>query len=202
MTDNDSSNAGSQASGATRRVQRPVAPMVGAVILADCSGSMDYRDSTGSSEIMPLRRIDRLARVLNYLLVRVRVQTLICFNDVPVEVSLSGRIALPEPAGGTNLTLALEHVGGLTPKPLRCIVLSDGYPNDDTSALEEARRLKPMVMDCYYIGPDEDTHALTFMRELAAAGGAGGRSGHFDMVDPLLLGGELERRLLTGRSGQ
>lgn len=178
-----------------RRVARREAPIVGAAILADVSSSMDARDDR--NETGP-RRIDRLAKVLDYLLTRVRVQALVCFNDLPVEIALSGRVALPEPDGSTNLALGLEHIASLRPAPTRLIVLSDGMPNSVEDALSRGRKLAPMTLDCYYIGPDAFAPALAFMRDLAGCGGPGGRSGNFDLVDPVLLGSELHRRLLTG----
>lgn len=181
-----------------RRVARPVAPMVGAVILADVSSSMEDRDGTQFGMSMPPRRIDRLAQVLDYLLKRVRVQALICFNDMPIEVPLLGRVVLPEPAGGTGLDVALEYVFGLRPRAERLFVLSDGWPNNPAKALGWAKRLRPMVIDAYYIGPDGLDAGAEFMRELAACGAPGGKSGHFDMFDPTLLGAELHKRLLAG----
>lgn len=198
MHNHDDSQPGSQALPPPRRVQRPQVPIRDAVIVADVSGSMDFRDGPVVSEFSP-RRIDRLAKVLDYLLTRVRARMLICFNDVPIEVPLAGRVALPEPGGGTNLTLALDHVGCLVPKPQRVLVISDGIPDVDVTALQAARALRPMVIDAYYVGADDFGDAKKFMADLAAAGGPGGRSGNFDMLDPVLLGSELEQRLrLTG----
>lgn len=194
MTQNDDLGARSQVA---RRVARPSLPVQDAVILADISDSMNTRDGS-PGERMPLRRIDRLAKVLDYLLVRVRVRSLICFADVPVEVPLTGRVALPEPAGSTNLALALEHVAGLVPRPARVIIITDGMPNSMPLALSCARALAPTVLDCYYVGPEGFDVALRFVADLAASGGPGGRSGHFDMLDPVLLGSELHKRLLLG----
>lgn len=184
---------------APRRVERRSPPVLGAAILADVSSSMEDRDGPGGSGLFGVgpRRIDRLAKVLDYLLTRVRVQALVCFSDAPVEVALSGRVVLPEPNGSTNLALGLTHVGALRPKPLRCIILSDGMPNSVEDALATARLLRPMVLDCYYVGPEGFATAMRFMEQLAACGGPGGRSGHFDLVDPVLLGSELHRRLLA-----
>lgn len=200
MTENDSSGAGTQEKltapkGMPRRVARPVAPVQDAVVLADISDSMNDRDGV-RGERMPLRRIDRLARVLDYLLTRVRVRSLVCFADVPVEVPLAGRVQLPEPAGSTNLALALEHVAGLVPRPAKLILISDGMPNSVSLALATARSLRPMVLDAYYVGPDGLDVALRFMADLAACGGPGGKSGQFDLADPVLLGSELQKRLL------
>lgn len=204
MSQNDASDRPAQVLPA-RRVARRQAPVMGAALLADCSLSMEERDGAPGAGMLfggtGPRRIDRLAKVLDYLLTRVRVQALVCFGDSPVEIPLSGRVVLPEPEGSTNLALALEHVGTLRPVPTRCFVLSDGMPNSVEEALAWARRLRPMVLDCYYVGPEAYPPGLKFMAELSAAGGPGGRSGHFDLVDPVLLGSELERRLLTRPRG-
>lgn len=196
MTENDDSHRALQA---PRRVARPALPVQDAVILADISESMSERDAV-RGERMPPRRIDRLAKVLDYLLVRIRVRSLICFSDLPVEVPLVGRVQLPEPAGSTGLDVALRHVADLVPKPRRCIVISDGMPNSVSAALEAARALSPMILDAYYVGPDALDYALRFMADLAAAGAPGGKSGNFDMTDPVLLGSELHRRLLLSSS--
>lgn len=178
-----------------RRVERRLTPAVGAVLLADISDSMNYRDSGGSGP----RRIDRLAKVLDYILTRFRVQRLICFNDLPIEVELLGRVVLPEAGGSTALDVALEHVRGITPSPSRLIVISDGIPNHVERALQVARLLRPMVIDAYYVGPEAYDDGLRFMRQLAAAGAPGGQAGHFSLERPLLLGQEVERRLLLSR---
>lgn len=198
MTENAHPDRPAQALPAPRRVERRSPPTLGAAILADCSSSMEDRDGPGGMFATGPRRIDRLAKVLDYLLTRVRVQALVCFSDAPVEIPLSGKVVLPEPNGSTNLALGLAHIASLEPRPTKLIVLSDGMPNSVENALDAARSLRPMVLDCYYVGPEGFATAMRFMEQLAAAGGPGGRSGHFDLVDPVLLGSELERRLLNG----
>lgn len=212
MIENDGTDVAAQASRGVRRVARPQAPLIEAVLLADVSISMEMRDGPGpklrDTVLCPVgggieapRRIDRLASVLDYLLRRVRVRSLVCFSDLPVEMKLTGKVVLPEPGGSTALHVALEHVAGMASERgqafQKVFVLSDGEPNDMVEALMWARRLRPAVIDAYYVGP-ESGHGLRFMRELALAGGPGGRSGHFDMVDPVLLGSELHKRLLAG----
>jgi len=184
-----------------RRVERRGEPVTGAVFLADCSYSMDERDgprgdiTSWTSHGTGPRRIDRLAKVLDYVLRRVRLRALVCFSDVPEEVTLRGRVLLPEPSGGTALHLALDYVGGMVPPPERVIVLSDGSPNDVGLALAAGRRLAPMVIDAYYVGADGDRLALQFMADLAACGGAGGKSGVFDLAEPELVGEAVVLRL-------
>lgn len=191
----------SQASPSTpmpRRVERRGEPVTGAVFLADCSFSMDERDGARgefSWSATGPRRIDRLAKVLDYVLRRVRLRALVCFSDVPEEVTLRGRVLLPEPSGGTALHLALDYVAAMVPPPERVIVLSDGSPNDVGLALTAGRRLAPMVIDAYYVGADGDRLALQFMADLAACGGTGGKSGVFDLAEPELVGAAVVLRL-------
>jgi hypothetical protein len=174
--------------------QREVRP--GAVLLADTSYSMASRDTMGG-----LRRIDHLAQILGYLLSRVRLQALIAFNWVPIEVTLGTRIVLPEPDGGTDLALALRHVKGLRPTPERVIVLCDGHPNDPGKALLAADALRPIPIDAYYCGPDGNVDALAFMQKLAAAGGEGGQSGKVKLGDHYQIGEALRLRIAGPRRG-
>lgn len=174
--------------GRLRRVRR-----AGPTLLIDCSGSMAATDGG------ELRRIDRLARVLAQLLSTHRLQALLAFNDFVSDLALSGHISVPEPYGGTNLTLALMSVRDLTVRPTRLIVLSDGLPNDPLSALDVARSLV-LKTDAYFVGSDHDSQALRFMRDLAEAGAPGGTSGHFDLSQPERVAAAL-RRQLTDQSG-
>ena len=194
-----------------RRVIRPEEIPTGAVLLADCSYSMAWGDDgrydrmgVQQPDFTPAgsRRIDRLARVLAYVLTYTRLQALVAFADAPVELPVSGRVALPEPSGGTALDLALEHVARMRPRPLKCMVLSDGSPNSPEAALTAARLLKPMVIDAFYLGPDEHAEALAFMRALAACGGPGGKSGRFDLCEPLQVAETIRLRLTDQRGRQ
>lgn len=189
-----------------RRVQRREERPVGAAIVADVSYSMSWGDDVTfdvngfhlpDGTPVGQRRIDRLAKVLAYVLTYTRLQCLVAFNDVPMDIVLEGHVRLPEPSGSTALHLALEHVHGIRPVPLRCMVLSDGSPNDVDLALRAARSLRPMVIDAYYVGPDGNEEALAFMRELARSGGPGGKSGVFDLSETRRVG-EAIRLLLTG----
>lgn len=164
----------------------------GCVLLADCSFSMN--DLTASGK----RRIDHLASVLAYMLSRVKLQQLICFNTVPFEVEIGPKVKLPDPDGSTALELALHHVVALRVMPERVIVLCDGQPNNAEAALVQARELgrRGVPIDAYFCGDDGDAGAA-FMVELAAAGASGGRSGRYKFGDDVALGEVL--RLTAGR---
>lgn len=165
-----------------------IAPRPGAVLLADCSISMVMTDGGGSK-----RRIDRLAELIAYILMRTRLQALVCFNDRPTEIPLEGHLLLPEPAGTTALERALDHVRTIVPRPRSVIVVSDGQPNSETQALDAARALQPLPIDAYYCGAEGDQAALAFMERLATLNG--GRWGQFSLAEPLLLGEEIRRQI-------
>lgn len=202
MADNGSPRDSSQAL-VLRRVVRPEEVPTGAVLLADCSYSMAMRDDavTGieSWDGSGPRRIDRLAKVLAYVLTYTRLQALVAFGDAPMELPVSGRVALPEPSGGTALDLALEHVARMRPEPVRVMVLTDGQPNSPEAALAAARLLKPAVIDGYYVGAEGDEVALAFLAELAACGGPRGKSGRFDLFSPLAVAETIRLRLTDQR---
>lgn len=202
MSDNGSPRDSAQVP-ALRRVIRPEEVPTGAVVLADCSYSMAMVDDpvtgieawSGSGP----RRIERLAKVLAYVLTYTRLQALVAFGDAPVELPVSGRVALPEPAGGTALDLALEHAARMRPRPVKVMVLTDGQPNSPVDALRAARLLKPMVIDAFFVGAEGDVGALAFLAELAGCGGPGGKSGRFDLFEPLKVAETIRLRLTDQR---
>lgn len=165
----------------------------GCVLVADCSYSMGTFTASGK------RRIDHLASVLGYVLSRVKLQKLVCFNSIPFEIDIGPRIKLPEPDGGTALDLALVHVLEMEAVPERVIVLCDGQPNDAEGALEVAGELRQLgvPIDAYFCGDDGDP-GVAFMAKLAAAGAPGGRSGRYKFGDDMALG-EVLRLTAAGR---
>jgi hypothetical protein len=164
----------------------------GAVLVADTSSSMSTRDTLGG-----LRRIDHLAQILGYLLSRVRLQALICFNSAPQVIELGPKIQLPEPSGGTFLQPPLAIAREM--RPTRVIVLCDGQVYDEEAALRAAARLRPVPIDAYYCGSDGDRNAIEFMRRLAAAGGEGGQSGKVKLGDHHQIGEALRLRIAGPR---
>lgn len=101
---------------------------------------------------------------------------------------------LPEPAGGTPLQLALSYVAAH--HPARIAVLCDGEPDDPPAALEIAKSLNCFIAT-YYCGPEDNHHAIAFMRALAWSSADGiGRAQVIHLKAPHELKGEL--RLLLG----
>src|SRR5262249_40578770 len=74
-----------------------------------------------------------------------------------------------EPAGGTNLTAALEFIRPADGTGMRFIVISDGEPDDEHSALELAKNFQTKI-DTIFAGP-EDSPGRDFLRRLAEASG-------------------------------
>lgn len=162
----------------------------GVALLADCSSSMDYTTRSGK------RRIDHLAVVLGYVLSRVKLQTLIAFNSVPVEIEIGPKVKLPEPYGSTDLALALTYVAELAQRPERLIVLCDGEPNDPELAIRVAGTLG-IPIDAYFCADDDFTVGQKFMARLSAAGAEGGRSGNWKFGEDQMMGEAL--RLTVAR---
>lgn len=188
----------------------------GVVALVDVSSSMAAGDRAGTEsqtfvadgqtywagEPKPgTKRIERLAKVLGYVLTRHKLEALIAFADHPEEIPLTGMIRLPEPNGSTNLAAAIEMAGGLAPKPTKLIVLSDGAPNSEELALRAMRALRPMPCDAYFIGAEGDAGALAFMEKLAGAGGPGGTWGHWDLAEAEKVAQSMALRITDQRSG-
>lgn len=128
------------------------------MLLVDTSGSMsDQIWKTGE------RKIDAL---------RTTVSTLRKSHPVPV-AAFGGRAIhlvedrIPDPAGNTPLTEAIKfgHNQGAT----HLVVVTDGQPSNEWSALEVARAFGGII-DVFYIG-DENGFGLDFAKRLAAATG-------------------------------
>ena len=97
----------------------------------------------------------------------------------------------PMLGGGTNLTAALEYaliVDGLA----QLVVISDGEPNDEASALAAARRFRESTISCVYVGP-EGGDGAAFLAKLARA--KGGQS--MTAAKTAQLAAQVERLLLN-----
>jgi hypothetical protein len=123
--------------------------MTATIIALAVSGSMAFPVTLDS------RRIDVLRANPATILPAVPDTRLIAFNDdvFPLEPGQ----AVPEPAGGTALHLALERVAAT-----RCehvVVVTDGEPNDKHAAVAAGRKLDCRI-STYFCG--EETNRADF----------------------------------------
>ena len=71
--------------------------------------------------------------------------------------------------GGTNMNAALKWGLQLNGMGVSLIVVSDGLPNRKLLSLQTAAQIDNII-HTVYIGPESDTEAIQFMRDLANAG--------------------------------
>lgn len=133
------------------------------VVLADLSGSM--QDVIGSSGMSKYKHLQiALADVLKY---HPAVKVVAFADDVRLIKSMS---ELPAAGGvlgtGTRLAEALCYAK-LHWKPRKTIIISDGLPNDEKSALEASQKITGQV-DAIYCGPDGHP-AVMFLHSLTKA---------------------------------
>ena len=133
------------------------------IILFDVSGSMNSTDGIWVSRFE--RGIKELKDLQATMPGRV---ALIQFADHPD--FLPGGV--PTTAyGGTDLTAALRYIKIADEIPdMRIIVISDGEPNNELTALAEASRFQNRI-DTIYIGPETETIGRNFLAELASRSG-------------------------------
>lgn len=124
------------------------------VILADVSGSMESPAAGGRRKIDVLRDAVGAAR---------GGARLVAFSRAAREVQ-----QIPEPESSTDLAAGLEFARRFDPGVT--LVISDGEPDSESDALAVARQFRGAI-DVLYIGLESNTHAIDFMRRLAAASG-------------------------------
>jgi hypothetical protein len=154
------------------------------LLLVDCSGSMGeiVTDPNGDRSI---RKIDALRKV---------VDDLRKTHPVPVAafgVRAQGQVevvdVVPEPQGGTPLDLAILF--GRDQGATRLVVVTDGEPNDESSAFEAARQFGGPI-DVFYVGHHYG-RGPKFAAELAAMTG-----GAYGLTD---LGSDGGQKALAGK---
>ena len=142
---------------------------VKAVVVVDISGSMDTRDAGDGHRRVDVARME-LAKLQKKLAGQIAV----------VEFNYDARWrrdgVIGEPAGGTNLSGALDYVAELVGPGLpriQVIVVSDGSPDVEESALQSGKRLAAAgaKLSAVYCGPDNFDAGKAFLRRLAAVGG-------------------------------
>ena len=128
------------------------------VILIDVSGSMACHDSRGGKSSYEVA-LEELAKLQANNPGKLGI---IAFSSNPVfcpggQPDLMG--------GGTNLTGALDFAKVADTGDMRFVVISDGEPDDDTTALTRAQSYKGRI-DTVYVGP-EGGSGSEFMQLLA-----------------------------------
>jgi len=150
-----------------------------ALVIVDSSGSMATNDAPNNRRRHDAAR-DELRRIQATLPGRIGI---IVFSST-VQFVPGGDY--PELNGGTNLTEALRFVKVADDCGIHLIVVSDGEPNDETTALQVARTFKSHI-DAIYIGP-EAGRGRDFLCRLSEA--TGGRFVQSDAIaqlaDPVL----------------
>jgi Mg-chelatase subunit ChlD len=127
------------------------------LFLLDISGSMD--DKIGEK-----RKIDHLRDVM----IKYPDAKILCFSSGISKVSDTQSI--PDPGGSTNLGRALKYIdGSVVEKPERIILVSDGEPDDERDALEQAKNLS-LPIDIIFIG-EKESKGYRFMHQLSSATG-------------------------------
>ena len=134
-----------------------------AVIIVDVSGSMNQRDSRGGRPRYDVA-LEELARLQKQLPGKLAV---ICFSST-VQFVPGGLPPMLD--GGTDLAGALKFAKIADVPGVRFVVISDGEPNSQREALDAARAFTNRI-DTIYVGPEDDTNAREFLRELAEASG-------------------------------
>lgn len=134
------------------------------VFLLDVSGSMSEYIKEG------MRKIDSL---------RLQIQ------DYPEyrKISFSANIwenTIPEPQTNTDMALGFRHIKTLLPKPTIVVLVSDGLPDSQDEAIQEAISLK-IPINIAYIGKKEES-GESFMKKLASI--TGGREFTLEPTSP------------------
>ncbi len=169
--------------GAVAKYQRRLdAPGTTQVVVLDVSSSM--AEMAGAQTKIELLR-DALAGA--------PPARLIAFGSTAAEIASA--VDLPAPSGGTAMHLALDLAA--TMHPWRTLVISDGQPDSEDSAIAAAARL-PGTIDVIFCGPDSDTAARAFLMRLARAG-CGRYVGHDLRVGPRTLAPAVHLMLGGGR---
>ncbi len=160
------------------------------VVIMDVSGSMDNRDSRGCRTRYDVAN-EEMAKIQALNPGKIAV---VAFSDGVVFVP-GGQPPLL--GGGTDLTRALQFVK-VADGAVDFILISDGQPDDEVTALAEARTFRSRI-DVVYVGPEGDLYGgRQFLQRLAAA-----RGGKFVVADRAQeLAANVQQLLLTGGRGR
>jgi len=138
-------------------------PLGKSVILLDVSESMNEYTS---------RTIKGTQREIKIDVLRKAVDRDVMPNEVILTFSsnclrIPNFQSIPNPSGSTDLEAGL--IVGKTHTPSHTLVVSDGIPDDETAALSVAANY-PGIINTLYIGPEDNSDAIAFMKKLARIG--------------------------------
>lgn len=136
-----------------------------AIILVDTSGSMCACDARGGKSRYDVA-CEELKNLQAHMPGKLAViafsdDTLFCPNGVPWNYE-----------GGTDLTKALRFAKVADVSGMKFIVISDGQPHNEETALQVAKTYKAKI-DTIYVGP-EGGEGQAFLKRLAKASGGQG----------------------------
>lgn len=146
-------------SGALKKISKRInAPGENSVILLDVSSSMNEWVHSGEKKIDILRSVFHLRTKAD--------------DEIAIAFSSIARIipdfaSIAQPNGNTDLEQAIALA--TTYKPRATLVISDGVPDSQTKALSAAQKLTG-VINCLFIGNENDIEAIAFMKKLARLG--------------------------------
>ena len=156
------------------------------ILLIDSSGSMAANDSRGGNSRWDVA-VDELTQLQRDHPGKIGV---VSFSS-DVEFAPSG--IPPFLGGGTDLTAGLHFVHQFD-GTVRFIVISDGSPDDERSALAEAATFNSSI-STVYCGPEDERSGMLFLERLAKV--AGGQSVNADRA--MELAKKVETLFLVGK---
>lgn len=154
------------------------------VIMIDCSGSMEMHDSQGGRSRHAVA-CEHLARLQAEFPGKIAV---VAFSSHAQ--FMPGGVP-PQPIGGTDVTGALTFSKKMDGPGVQFVLISDGQPDDEASALAVAKTYKAKI-STIYVGPETERGGADFLRRLAVANG-----GQFQTADRVTLLADVMRPLLT-----
>lgn len=133
------------------------------IVIVDTSGSMAAEDAPGRKSRYDAA-CDELAKLQASLPGKIAViafssQVVFCPNGQPFNLG-----------GGTDLAGALNFAKVADVGDIRFVIISDGQPQDERSALAIAKTYTSRI-DVVYVGPEDDFNARNFLDRLAKASG-------------------------------
>jgi len=135
---------------------------VDAIILVDVSGSMSMSDGTGKTRLERAKK--ELIRLQNEMSGKLAI---VAFSDT---VTFIPNGILPDEQSTTNLTSALRYAHSSDAIPdFGFIVISDGSPDNPSSALDMGRKFQNKI-DTVYIG-NENGSGKKFLQRLSEISG-------------------------------